>query len=438
MAGHGESTEASPSILFLIIDCLRADRASSQARLQPNGFIGRLVRRGRCFTNAVTVTPTTTPAFATMLTGRYPFEHGIRGLLGFTRSPDLPTIASALRVAEYRTEADVTGPLVPSLRLFDEFDDYRYANFGKATLHGPRGDDLARRVRELQHDGGRWFLLVHVWDVHTPRRVPKGFSGRSLSRTIYDRALAALDARLSDLLPDDVLEGVTVCLIGDHGENLRFEPRGKIGKGISNLLWDDRTKDLLRPVVRRYLAYGAHSSSKRALRLAPRAIILHGQHLFEPLIRVPYILAGAGISAGTSDALVTHTDLAPTFAGLAGVWFDGGVGAVPLPLEGEGDPHRRVVLETAWVTPLRGVAQVGLRTVRWKYMEVAGGAAPALFDLENDPGERRNLVRKLPEVASELREELHAALALEGVAGRMSDAESEVLERRLEELGYID
>ena len=82
-----------PPILLLIVDCLRADRAFAQARLSPNGFLGRLVRRGHTFTSAVTVTPTTTPAVATMLTGLYPFEHGVRDHSGYRVKPGTATLA---------------------------------------------------------------------------------------------------------------------------------------------------------------------------------------------------------------------------------------------------------------------------------------------------------------------------------------------------------
>jgi arylsulfatase A-like enzyme len=427
---------ASP-ILFLIVDCLRADRAFAQARLEPDGFLGRLVRRGRSFTNAVTVTPTTTPAVASMLTGHYPYEHGVRGLLGFTLPSGIPTVAAALGAGGYRTEADVTGPLVPQLRLFDEFDDYQWAHREEASIHGRRGETLVERLRELQKKPRPWFALWHLWELHEPRQIPDDFKGKALSPTVYDRALAALDARLASLLPDESLEGVVVCLIGDHGENLRFEPRGKIGKGIASLLWFKSTRRLMQPLARRLIAYGAHSSSKRALRDAPRAIITHGHHLFEPLLRVPYILAGDGISSSTSNALVTHIDLAPTFAALADTWFQGGAGALLLPLDGEGDPERRVVLETAWATPLQGVRQIGLRTPRWKYMELEKGGAPALFDLEDDPGERRNLVERLPEVAAELSVELRSLIADPRSAGCMSEADASIVEARLRDLGYL-
>jgi hypothetical protein len=150
------------------------------------------------------------------------------------------------------------------------------------------------------------------------------------------------------------------------------------------------------------------------------------------------MLAGPSIASGASDALVTHTDIAPTLALLADSWFTGGMAGMPLPLDGTGDPDRHVILETAWVTSLPGVRQIGLRTPRWKYMELAEGGAGALFDLQLDPAERRNVIGEHPEVAEEFRRELQAALAGEVLGERMSEETTGVVEQRLRDLGYFD
>jgi arylsulfatase A-like enzyme len=151
------------------------------------------------------------------------------------------------------------------------------------------------------------------------------------------------------------------------------------------------------------------------------------------------MLAGPDTAVGSSDALVAHVDIAPTLAALGGTWFPGGVGALGLPLQGGGgDPERRIVLETAWVTALQGVPQMGIRTPSWKYMEVVGGTAPALFDLSRDPAERHNLVEELPERAREFRDELHAMVADARLGERMSEDETELVARRLEDLGYLE
>jgi len=427
-----------PPILLIVVDCLRADRAFAHAELRPEGFLGRLIASGRSFTQAVTVTPTTTPAVATMLTGCYPFEHGLRGLAGFSLPSDVPTVAGVLGDKGYRTEAEMTGPLQPELRLFREFDAYVCLDGREATIHGPRGPRLVQRLRELRSSGRPWFLVVHLWDLHEPRQVPHSYAGTALSRAVYDRALAALDARLGELLSTELLDGVVVCLVGDHGENLRLEPRGRLGTGVAGLLWWKPTRRFAQPIAKMVIARGANSRSKRLLRVAPRALITHGHHLFEPLLRVPYVVAGPGVPVGTSDALVTHTDLAPTIASLTGGWFSGGIEARPLPLDGgEDDPDRRVFLETAWVTSLQGIRQVGVRTRRWKYMEVEGGGAPALFDLQSDPFERRNVILREKEVASELREELAVAHASARVGDRMSAESADAVTRRLADLGYL-
>jgi len=434
-----EAAPKQPPILLVIVDCLRADRAFAQVRLAPDGYLAGLSGRGFSFTTAVTVAPTTTPAVATMLTGLYPFEHGVRGLLGFARPADVRTIAGTLRDAGYWTEAEVAGPLVPQLRLFDEFDEYRCLEWREASVHGPRGAEITTRIRELQEASQPWFFVVHLWDLHEPRRVPPGFREPALSRTVYDRALAALDSRLTTLLPDDLLEDTVVCVVGDHGENLRFEPRGKVGKGVANVLWWPATRRVAQPFARRLIRRGAHSTSKRLLRLAPRALITHGHHLLEPLLRVPYLIAGPGVPHGSSDALVSHTDLAPGLSDLAGAWFPGGAGAVGLRFDGTVDPDRRVFLETAWVTPIPGVHQVGVRTPRWKYMELAdGGGGAALFDLAADPHERHNVLARYPETANELHEDLRAALAEARIGEPMSDESAALVERRLADLGYVE
>jgi arylsulfatase A-like enzyme len=150
-------------------------------------------------------------------------------------------------------------------------------------------------------------------------------------------------------------------------------------------------------------------------------------------------LAGPGIPHGTSAALVSHTDLASTFAELAGGWFQGGAGAAGLPFDGGGDDDRRIFLETAWVTSIPGVHQVGVRTPQWKYMELAdNGGAAALFDLIADPSERHNVLAQHADTAEELREDLRAALASARVGDAMSDETASVVERRLADLGYVE
>jgi arylsulfatase A-like enzyme len=70
-----------PNILFIILDCLRADRFEREAFAALRGS-------GCHFQRAYTPIATTTPSVATMLTGLYPFEHGIVSLTGYKLRED--------------------------------------------------------------------------------------------------------------------------------------------------------------------------------------------------------------------------------------------------------------------------------------------------------------------------------------------------------------
>ncbi|OHA92041.1 MAG: hypothetical protein A3J09_00900 [Candidatus Zambryskibacteria bacterium RIFCSPLOWO2_02_FULL_51_21] len=84
---------------------------------------------------------------------------------------------------------------------------------------------------------------------------------------------------------------------------------------------------------------------------------LYGEHrmtsklvAFEESARVPLIMAGPGILASSSDALVLNNDLAPTIAALAGAATDGkedGVSLLPL-LTNPNQPWRNKFLIESW------------------------------------------------------------------------------------------
>lgn len=124
----------------------------------------------------------------------------------------------------------------------------------------------------------------------------------------------------------------------------------------------------------------------------------HGQwfkHLMnEESVRVPLILAGAGIAVGEKAATpVSQIDLTPTFLDWAGVARE--PGATPhavslLDLDALAAMDRPVMAEYHANGSLS--ASVMLRDGRYKYIEYVG-YRPQLFDLEADPHEHRDLAR---------------------------------------------
>ena len=68
------------NVLFLMIDCMRADILWDRQRYPYVPNIDALMARSTSFTEMITAATTTTPSVATLLTGRYPAEHGVRSL----------------------------------------------------------------------------------------------------------------------------------------------------------------------------------------------------------------------------------------------------------------------------------------------------------------------------------------------------------------------
>src|SRR5262249_59560898 len=98
-------------------------------------WIDRLAAGGARFVNAYASTVVTLPSHATIVSGVYPFRHGVHDNAGFRFPGDLPTIATVLKARGYGTGAFVSAlPLDARFGLtrgFDLYDD----RFPKTETH---------------------------------------------------------------------------------------------------------------------------------------------------------------------------------------------------------------------------------------------------------------------------------------------------------------
>src|SRR6266536_2450892 len=89
---------APPDVLLVTIDTLRADHVGAYgytAGATPT--LDRLAREGVLVEDAVAQVPMTRPSHASILTGRYPFEHGLRDNASGPLGAGTPTLATLLR-----------------------------------------------------------------------------------------------------------------------------------------------------------------------------------------------------------------------------------------------------------------------------------------------------------------------------------------------------
>ena len=132
-----EAAERRPDVLLITIDTLRADAlgfAGNSAVETPT--LDRLAASGRVFTQAHAHNVVTLPSHANILTGVYPYQHGVRDNSGFRLPVEIPTLATVLAEHGYRTAAFVAAyPLDSQFGLdrgFDLYDD-RYPEGSKPT-----------------------------------------------------------------------------------------------------------------------------------------------------------------------------------------------------------------------------------------------------------------------------------------------------------------
>ena len=108
---------APPNVLLISADSLRADRINS--RVAP--FLSELGQRATTFERAYVTIARTLPSWVTLLTGRFPQNHGVRHMFARweARWADLAAIPGRFATAGYRTAviSDFAGDNFPRTRL---------------------------------------------------------------------------------------------------------------------------------------------------------------------------------------------------------------------------------------------------------------------------------------------------------------------------------
>jgi arylsulfatase A-like enzyme/Flp pilus assembly protein TadD len=398
------------SVLLITVDTLRADALgfAGNERVE-TPVLDRLAAGGRVFTRAHAHNVVTLPSHANILTGRLPYEHGIRDNSGFVLPESVPTAATLLSEAGFATAAFVAAfPLDARYGLdrgFDLYDDALHEASGGSQgavfrLPERRGDQVVSKALAWwrRHEGERRFLWIHLFDPHAPYEPPEPWASRYADDR-YLGEVAAVDAFLAPLLTP--LLGSTstgsgdtaVVFTSDHGEGL-----------------------------------GEHGE------------LTHGLFAYESTLRVPLVVRAPGIEPGESDEPARHIDLLPTLLASAGVPVPDGLPGrsllTPLPnpdeaaIQDSGSTYFEALsanLNRGWA-PLRGTIEGGEKLIALPI--------PELYDLDKDPAESRNLYDTERRRARELARLLPEGSAWPPSADDRRDASPE--ERAaLRSLGYL-
>jgi arylsulfatase A-like enzyme len=467
-----------PNIVWVTIDTLRGDRLGAYG-YAPEGeppispHFDRLAGAGARFDAAYVQAPWTRPSVASMFTGLFPASHDV--ITQYDRmGTDLPTLAGMLRERGYRTACFSANPQVsPAFGFHRGFDQFwnSYSSLAETTAVWALRHQLAAwafaavpgllgQVREAQHGIPRtdaanvnlaifdWldrdaiaggaeedplFLYVQYLDPHDPYHAPDTppeVEKLDESFLHAPQSLPPYPLEGSSLPPvaPTVLEALRLA----YDREIRF-----VDRHMDLMLADLRARGLY--TEGDYLIV----TSDHGEEFYDHQQWLHGRSLYEEMVRVPLIVLGPGIEAGTEiDTPVNLVDLLPTLAGMTGreaPFPHQGEDLFPL-LTGRGTghsglaySHRPNELHPLWM----------LRKGQRKLIRIGDGEDAMLlaFDLASDPAERQALPEAGGEAWEDLRTILEEARGIEAALKRSGSTRVELsgaVEAGLDGLGYVD
>jgi choline-sulfatase len=348
------SAPLSGPIVVISIDTLRADH------LPAYGYTGvrtpaidALAADGVVFERAYTHSPQTLPAHVSMLSGRLPFETGVRDDVGFAVKASERLLPAMLRDRGYATGGVVSAYLLRKdtgiAQGFDFFDaDLAAPPAGPVRIR--RDGALSEAIAEKwlgSIGSSRAFLFLHINEPHAPYAAPERFA----AGLPYDAAIAYSDEIVGRLVrylkSHQLYDRSTVVLLSDHGEGL-----------------------------------GDHGEME------------HGLLLYDEAIRVPLVIKQEGNAAAGRrvSAPVQQIDLVPTILDLVKAPIPGGLRGRSLKplLDGTGRlPARPIYSEAMYGRYHFGWSALAAVTDdQYRYINAP---REELYDLRADPHEQRNL-----------------------------------------------
>jgi arylsulfatase A-like enzyme/Tfp pilus assembly protein PilF len=347
------------NLVVVTLDTTRADRIGAYGfkDIETPAF-DRLAREGVLFEQAVSVAPLTLPAHASMFTGKFPPEHGIRDNGGFFLGAEQETLAEVLASRGYRTGGFVSAFVLDGKwgidqgfdTYFDDFDLSQAKQVSLGAIQRPANEVIDRVLPWIDEvQGSPFFAWVHLYDAHSPYRPPEPYATK-YARHPYNGEIAFADSQLDRILAKldalQLADRTVVMVLGDHGESL-----------------------------------GDHGEAA------------HGFFIYNSVTHVPFVVR-APFSATRGRRVadpVRSVDLMPTALDLLGVTPPAGIPGASLAPLMTGTPELGLDAYSEAMYPLHHYGWSDLRALRSGRYKVIDAPRPELYDIDRDPAEQTNL-----------------------------------------------
>lgn len=234
--------EPPPNIVLVTLDTTRPDFMSTygyEAGTTPH--FDSLAERGVRFDHALSTSAVTPVSHASILTGLYQYNHGLRVLSapsGYRLPEDAPTLVARLKSEGYSTGAVLSAfPVSDHFGFARDFDSFESV---EGEMRKPRSWDVKTLQRRsdtttdlalefVNEAEGPFFLWIHYWDPHDPYIAPPdefvaGIPREWPSDRWYAAEIRYMDEQFGRLLGGlesaGLRDSTMIAVTSDHGEGL--------------------------------------------------------------------------------------------------------------------------------------------------------------------------------------------------------------------------
>ena len=397
-----------PDVLLITIDTLRADHIGAygyQKAATPT--IDGLARSGLLFEHAYSQVPLTLASHTSLLTGTYPFHNGVQDFTGNPLSPNIRSVAQALEAQGYDTGAIVSSYVLDrswglnrGFRLYyDVFKGSSFLENDPGLVERKAGGSVDEALKWLRRPRGKpFFLWLHLYDPHSGYEPPEPFRTRFADMP-YDGEIAYADHELGRVITylkqRGLYDRMLIIFASDHGESL-----------------------------------GEHGEKE------------HGFFVYHSTLHVPLVVKpplSNGFRPHHVPDPVPIMGIAPTI--LATLKLHDSI-------EQQFETESLLATRSSDSTPVYSESFYSFSSFGWSPVRTVNNISfqfieapkPELYDLRNDPYEKRNLIAEQPAVESVLSQKLKDLVARyapkDSPAGGTSQLDAAAVEK-LRALGYM-
>lgn len=386
------------NVVMIMVDTLRADRLGCYGYRRPiSPAMDRLAEEGALFQDVFSPGSDTFVVLPSLLTSLYP---DVLGTWRFRkrRFAGAATLASALGENGYETAAFFG----PNLTAFSDMG-FRSCDITQTRDTAPHVTNKA--IRWLEGDRAKpFFLFLHYFDVHSPyeRSLPcqglwePAIEGASWKK-LADRAFTKSRVSLTHVSPDQTTPPLLDYVSAHYDAGIKYTD-----DHLKHLFDQLDAQGLARKTLVVFLA--DHGEE-----FCEHGSFFHGLTFYDEVTHVPLIMRLPGVvpEGKRVAGLASLVDVGPTVLEILGIGKKDTMQGRVLSFENEED-NGRPVFSSNDPGGMKHFPK-HMTTAKWRFTEsgpCCGLTSYQLYDLERDPGQKRNVAWQNPRLLGVFRREL--------------------------------